>query len=287
MERELWEALCALMLKVYKLRGSATYGDDVIVSVYWWSVVHERPVSWSCCPENWPPDLQWRPLPSQPTMSRRLRTPSVELLVHELEQLLVALTGAARCWVWMIDGKPLTVGGASKDPDAAWGRGAGGVQKGYKLHAVWGNAPLPIAWSLTPLNRNEQVVGRRLLAELPSGGYVLGDKQYDGNQLYDAAAESGCQLLAAPKRKGALGHRRHSSYRLRSRELLTTRYGKDLYRQRINIERQFAWLTSYVGGLGPLPFWVRRFNRVRMWLQSKILTNAVRLRLLHQELAVE
>lgn len=287
MERELWESLCRLMRMVYKLRGPARYGDDVIVAVFWWSVVHERPVSWSCERENWPPDLQCWPLPSQPTMSRRLRSPSVELLVHEVEQLLVALTGAARCWVWMIDGKPLTVGGASKDLDAAWGRAAGGIQKGYKLHTVWGDGPLPIAWSLTPLNRNEQVVARKLLDDLPSGGYVLGDKQYDGNKLYDAAAESGCQLLAAPKRKGGLGHRRHSPYRLRSRELLATPFGKTLYRQRIAIERQFAWLTSFVGGLGPLPFWVRRFNRVRMWLQSKILANAVRRILIHPELAVE
>lgn len=287
MERELWEALCRLMRRVYKLNGPARYGDDVILSVYWWSVVHERPVSWSCRPENWPPHLQGRRLPSQPTMSRRLRLPSVELLMHEVEALLVAITGAARCWLWMVDGKPLPVGGASKDLDAAWGRGAGGIQKGYKLHTVWGCGPLPIAWALTPLNRNEQVVARKLFLDLPSGGYLLGDKQYDGNKLYDAAAESGCQLVAAPKRKGNLGHRRHSPYRLRSRELLATRFGKALYRQRNTIERRFAWLTSFVGGLGPLPFWTRRFNRVRSWLQSKLLLNAVRILRLHPEIAVE
>lgn len=209
MERELWEGLCGLLRGVYKLGGPARYGpgtgDDVILAVFWWSVVHERPVSWSCVAENWPPDLRRLPLPSQPTMSRRLRSRSVELLMHRFEQQLITLTGSAQSWVWMIDGKPLPVGGASKDSDAAWGRGSGGVQKGYKLHAVWGGGALPVAWSLTPLNRNEQVVAEELLPTLPGGGYVLGDKQYDGNKLYDAAAESGCQLVAPPSGKGGSG----------------------------------------------------------------------------------
>jgi hypothetical protein len=46
----------------------------------------------------------------------------------------------------LLDGKPLSVSGVSKDPDARWGQGAGGKAKGYKLHTLWSGRPLPEAW---------------------------------------------------------------------------------------------------------------------------------------------
>ena len=45
--------------------------------------------------------------------------------------------------VAVIDGKPLPVGGASQDPEAHCGRGAGRLAKGYKLYAIWDNRPVP------------------------------------------------------------------------------------------------------------------------------------------------
>jgi Transposase DDE domain len=276
MERELWESLCRLAGLLYNREGHSYYGDDVIVAVLWWAAVHDRPVSWACEAAHWPPDLTARPLPSQPTVSRRLRSRSVELLMHSVEQTLLALSGAVGCWVRSIDGKPLVVGGPSKDPDAAWGRASGGTQKGYKLHAVWGWGPLPIAWALGPLNVSERRVALQLVKDLPGEGYLLGDRQYDSEALYEAAAAAGYQLVAPRQRTGrALGHRRQNPHRLRSLALLATPFGRALYRCRICIEHCFAKLTSFVGGLAPLPFWVRRFHRVRLWVQSKLLLNAV------------
>jgi hypothetical protein len=276
MERELWEPLCRLAAMLYNRQGHSYYGDDVIVAVYWWAVVHDRPVSWACRAAHWPPDLASQALPSQPTVSRRLRSRSVELLVHSVERTLVTLSGAAGCWVRMIDGKPLSVGGPSKDADACWGRACGGLAKGYKLHVIWGWGPLPIAWALVPLNVSERRVALDLVKDLPGEGYLLGDREYDSAALYEAAAAAGYQLIAPPQRRGrALGHRRQSAHRLRALQLLATPYGRALYRRRIHVEHCFAKLTSFVGGLGPLPFWVRRFHRVRAWIQAKLLLNAV------------
>lgn len=271
MERELWTALCALAARLHNQLTPARYSDQVICAVYWWAVVHDRPAAWACRRENWPAELARRSLPSQPTMSRRLRTAAVEQLLLDVEQTLATLYATAPL-VLAIDGKALPVGRPSKDADAACCRGV----KGYKLHAVWGGSPLPIAWAIAPLNVSERRVARTLVADLPGEGYLLGDSQYDVNYLYDAAASSGYQLLAVQQRPGAaLGHRPHSPHRIRSLQLLRTTAGKQLYRQRRRIEHRFAQLTNFVGGLAPLPFWVRRFNRVKLWVHSKLLLSAV------------
>jgi hypothetical protein len=275
MERELWELLCGVAKTLYNRQAHSCYGDDLIVAVYWWAVVHDRPVSWACVAAHWPADLARQRLPSQPTLSRRLRSSSVEQLVHAVEQTLAELSSAAACWMLLIDAKPLVVGGPSKDPDAAWGRGGGGLARGYKLHAIWGGGALPVAWALAPLNTSERRIARELVRDLPGEGYLLGDKQYDDAQLYDAAAAAGYQLIAPRQRTGqALGHRPQSPHRLRSIALLGKPFGKAIYRCRIRIEHYFAQLTSFVGGLAPLPFWVRRFSRVRLWVQSKLILNA-------------
>lgn len=276
MERELWESLCRLTGLFYNRTTRATYADEAIVAVYAWAVVHDRPVHWACDANNWPPDLLRRRLPSQSTMSRRLRKAALELLLCDVENALLSLTLIQTHWLRVIDAKPLPVGGPSKDADATWGRGSGGIQKGYKLHAIWGGGPLPMAWALAGLNVSERRMALALVRDLPGEGYLLGDRQYDSATLYDAAAEAGYQLVAPPQRTGrALGHRRQSPHRLRSLALLDIPFGRGLYRYRRRIEHCFAQLTSFVGGLGPLPFWVRRFHRVRLWVHCKLLLNAI------------
>jgi hypothetical protein len=275
MERELWEVLCHLAARFYNRSMPSRYGDDVICAVCWWAVIHDRPISWACNSDHWPPDFRLQ-LPSQPTMSRRLRTATIEQLLADVEQALLTLFVVVAPCVLSIDGKAIPVGGPSKDADAAWGRGSGGLAKGYKLHAIWGDAPLPVAWALSGLNMSERRMAAKLISDLPGQGFLLGDKQYDANYLYEAAAQVGYQLLAPQQRPGkALGHRRHSPHRLRGLELLKTEVGKQLYRQRRRIEFRFAQLTNFVGGLSPLPFWVRRFHRVKLWIHSKLLISAV------------
>lgn len=279
MERELWKALYALSLELDKPWGCWRYSTAEVLAVYFWAAVHDRPTSWATDSHQWPEDLLPAELPSQSTMSRRLRRPAVVVLMTAVEQQLVTMLSLGRCLMHIIDGKALSVSAVSKDPDAGYGRGAGAAQKGYKFHAIWGSGPMPVAWALTPMNTSEKTTARGMIESLPGGGYLVGDSQYDVGYLYDLAAKEGFQLVAkkTPSRgKGGLGHRPQSAARLRSIELMATPFGRALYRQRNAIECRFGTMTCTGGGLAPLPAWVRRFHRVRHWLQAKIILAAIR-----------
>jgi len=278
MERELWSLLYDIATKLDKPWGSWKYSTADIVVVYFWCVVNDRPMCWGVNKANWPEELCPRRLPPQSTLSRRMRRSDAEQLMTEIEHTWwVAMAGVCQFLIRMIDGKPLAVSGVTKDKDAGYGRGAGGMQKGYKLHAVWATGPLPVAWGLAPMNRSEKTMARQLIPSLPGGGYLLADAEFDCNALYDLAHDAGHQLIA-PKRqkKHGLGHRPQSPYRLRSIELMKHRFGKTLYRFRRQIERDFGNLVSFGGGLTCLPAWARRFTRVRNWVQAKLLVNAAR-----------
>lgn len=237
--------------------------------------MHDRPVGWACEPENWPADLRPDPLPSQPTVSRRSKTVEVLRLLAMVERMFVPDSFELAL---MIDGKPLHVGSHSKDPDAAWGHARRGWAKGYKLHEVDGARPAPCEWDVEPLNVAEPTVAARLVARLPPGGcYLLGDSAFDSNPLHEAATSGGRQLLAPRKRPGTgLGHCRQSVGRLRSLELLEGpgAFGRALHCERDAIERRFGRLTNHAAGLAPLPNWVRRLDRVRLWVQLKLLIHA-------------
>jgi Transposase DDE domain len=277
MERELWSLLYEMAMKLDKGWGRWKYSTAEIVVVYVWSVLHDRPMAWAVDPANWPDDLRPLDLPKQPTLSRRMRRPDTQRLLIDIEQSWLALVGSSQWLIRVIDGKPLAVSGVSKDADARYGRGAGGMQKGYKFYAVWAGGPLPLAWALAPMSYSERTMARRLIPTLPGSGYLLGDSEYDCNDLYELAAAADHQLLARKRQKHrGLGHRRQSPHRLRSLELLKDTFGKTLYRFRRQIERDFGNLVSFGGGLASLPAWVRRFPRVRNWLHAKLLINAAR-----------
>jgi hypothetical protein len=277
MERELWSLLYTMAVKLGNPGGSWKYSTYEIVGVYFWSVVNDRPMYWSVDKANWPPDLCPPRLPPQSTLSRRMRRSDAEQLMTKIEGTFLALAGVSQLLIRMIDGKPLAVSGVTKDKDAGYGRGAGGMQKGYKLYAVWATGPLPLAWGLAPMNRSEKTMARQLIPTLPGEGYLLGDPEYDCNALYDLAHDAGHQLLAPKRQKNlGLGHRPQSPNRLRSIELMKSSFGKALYRFRRQIERDFGNLVSFGGGLTCLPAWVRRFTRVRNWVHAKLLVNAAR-----------
>ena len=92
MERQLWNAIVAVLAAVDKPRTprSFTYRDELIVEVWYWSVIHDRPMSWACEGRNWPLDLRRRPRPSYSHLTRRLRTPSVRALLTAVEEQAAA-----------------------------------------------------------------------------------------------------------------------------------------------------------------------------------------------------
>jgi hypothetical protein len=279
MERELWP----LLYRAVRDEGSrvsqkyARYQPWVPALVLLWAALHDRPVRWACDRRNWSTTrLRPDPLPAASTVSRRLRSQAVAAVLRAVEGRWRA---AGRPWlVAAVDGKPLVVGGCSKDPDAARGRGAGQMARGYKLHAVWAGRAAPEAWDVTPLNAAESVVAQGLVGRAGGGGYLLGDGNYDANALFDRAAAAGYQLVAPIKHENAgAGHRYQSPARLRSIELMRTPFGRALHRLRGRIEAAFGSLVCFGGGLGcGLPAWARRAWRVRSWVWAKLLIDGAR-----------
>lgn len=285
MERKLWLRLYPIVVAACQRisHPGVTVADHWILLVFFWAVIHDRPTSWACRPENWPKDLGPARLPSQPTMSRRLRSAHIQ---WALALVMEDLRGDPDVGLLkFIDGKPLAVGGDSKDPDARWGRGTHTLIKGYKLYALWGRGPVPLAWEVRPANCSESSEADRLIPHLGGGGYLAGDAIYDCNRLYDLAAAHEHQLIAPPKRVGrGPGHHRLSPHRRRGLELLAKPFGRAVYAARTEIERDFGHLTSFGGGLNGLPSWVRGLGRVGMWVEAKLILNGVRA-LLNQRLA--
>src|SRR5437763_5656473 len=212
MEHQLWKAIVGVLLSLDSPPTPTKYdfSDQDIVKVLYWSVVCDRPTSWACRKENWPVHLRKRPLPSDATMSRRLRSPTVVALLDALERRVIAPKGPGL--FWMIDGKPLPIGGCSKDRQAGYGKAAGCKAKGYKLHALVGADGTVAGWRVAPMNKDERVMAERLLKAAPPEvlGYVAGDANDDSNKLHRVCDAHGGRQLVTPRRYGpakGTGHR--------------------------------------------------------------------------------
>ena len=254
-----------------------TYQPGLIVAVLLWAALHDRPTEWACDERNWNTRIRPLTLPSPSTMSRRLGDIAVAVILRALEDRL--RQAGPPGLVYAIDGKPLTVGGLSHDPDAGYGHGAGKLAKGYKLYAIWGRRPMPEAWSVNSLNVNEAREAPGLFASVGVQGYVLGDNQYDSSTLDDDAAACGLRLLAARKDPEAGISKGHyqSPERLRAIDQMRRPFGEDLFRLGGRIEGSFGNATSFASGLAPLPSWVRRRHRVLRWAWAKLVINGVRI----------
>jgi Transposase DDE domain len=281
MEQQLYQAIVALLAALdHKPRSTRfTYSDRRIVEVYYWAVIHDRPISWACRRANWPLHLRRQPLPSDSRMSRRLRSPAVVALLAALERRVIAPKQPGLFWV--IDGKPLVIGGCSKDRQAGYGRAAAGKAKGYKLHALVGAGGIA-AWRIAPMHKDERVMAARLLRWASIQGYLVADSNYDSNPLHALCDRLGELQLIARRRYGSghgLGHHRHSPGRLRSiarTENPFPAFADRLLQDRSSVERAFGNLVNWGGGLACLPAWVRTHRRVHRWVQAKLVLAALK-----------
>lgn len=281
MERELWSIIAAHLthLSTVTRRGRFEHPTTRIVRVYLWAVLHDRPVYWACDRRNWIGVKPPRILPDQSTMSRRLHRPETEQL---LEMLLDRLEPAElNALVMRLDGKPLPVAKHSRDPQATIGRGAGGMQRGYKLHAIYTSKNRPVARRVTPLNVDERVVAAELLRQTPIGeGYLLADRNYETNPLYNLAADVGRTLVTKRRFEDAKGlgqSRVHSTHRIAMIQRMKdpSPFTAELLETRRDIETRFANLTNFGGGLTHLPPWVRG-RRVAPYVTAKIIIRLAR-----------
>jgi Transposase DDE domain len=286
MEHQLWKAIVALLAEFGKPRFDPRedFNDHEIVQVWYWAVIHDRPVCWACQRRHWPPHLRRGRLPADSTMSKRLRRGTVRDLLARLEARVIAPKGPGV--YWMIDGKPLPVGGCSKDRQAGYGRAAGGKAKGYKLHALVNPHGAVAGWRVAPMNTDERAVARRLIKAAPETvqGYVVTDRNYDSNPLHaQCEARPGGRLQLVNRRRygpgHGHGHRKQTAGRLRSKELLENPapyFGDQLLKDRAQIERFFGGLVNWGGGLTGLPAWVRTHRRVQRWVQAKLVLAALK-----------
>ena len=293
-DREIWAGVMAAVRRaakaVKRVGRRCVYSDWLIAAMYLWCVWHDRPLCWACERCHYNTLFRPRKLPSISQFTRRVKTHAVQAILQRVHDQLAAVALATP--VSFLDGKPLVVGGASKDPNAKRGRAVGGFAKGYKLHAfVTEDARLPV-WAVTSLNVAEQSVAVALcphLPQMPPGAVVQGDSNYDSAPLHKLlAALLGVNLLTPLKGQARVKDGQHHEVTLRQmgaeRRALVEVWkqypdlARYLLKSRNGVERTFSALTSWGGGLGPLPAWVRTIGRVRAWVGAKIILYHARLR---------
>jgi IS5 family transposase len=211
-------------------------------------------------------------------MSRRPHTADFRRLLLRFNDLLRArLPGSS---LKFLDGKPLLVGGYSKDRQARRGKAPGGWARGYRLHAIISACGAVEAFCVTPLDAGEPTVARDVLvwcgASDLRGALLLADAGYDSNELYEAVARAGGRLLAPRKKPGTgIGHHGQHPDRLAAIEALegpARAAGRRTYRLREGVEQALGLLGNFPGGLPTgLPNHVRRLKRVRLWVMLKVI----------------
>lgn len=262
------------------------FGDWLIVSMFFWAVAHDRPQSWACDRRNYNSLFRPRKLPSVSQFNRRMNHPrTLEILLNVHRQLGGEITATALSY---LDGKPLTVGVASKDRDAKSGHVMGGYARGYKLHAWMSEDRRVPLWSVMPLNVHEAPVAQALIEQAPwlsDRSLVLADQNYDTHDLHKQIDAHNGRLLVRPKGDPS-GQRHPVTLRQMGkarRELLEIQKQSPqmihlVHRRRIHAEGILGNLCGYGGGLTSLPPWVRRVHRVRRWVGGKIILYHARLR---------
>jgi hypothetical protein len=286
MELELWTETSAAISAVangWKRLARVRYSTALIVRVYHWACLHDRPIIWACRAQNWNPSVRPKVLPDQSTMSRRTRRADFWAFLQRVGERMKGKTKPQTAKV--IDGKPLELPNHTGDRDATWSRGVSRTSVGYKIHAVFAGNPMPEAFAITTLNVCEKQMAARLIKRVSGLGYLLGDAHYDASWLFDTCHAHNHQLVC-PRAKPGTGEGHHyvSPHRRRAINMLeiprtVSSFGHDLYERRTNIERDFSQLVCFGAGLGVLPTWIRRIWRVRHWVMNKLLVNAARIRI--------
>lgn len=269
MEGQVWSIVECILSDAQPASGRFQYGMRDILRVIIWAVLHDRPMVWACYPQNWPDTLRPDRLPHASTISRRWRTSAIRREADRLYRQTVYALGRVSRYA-AIDGRPLLVGGYSKDHDARAGRAVGGMGRGYKLHAVVDNRHVILSYEIHTLSKAEPTVAVKLLAKIPKGvTRIVGDTIYDSMNLHRTAEQEGRKLYT-PIRENRVG-RRQQPRRLQLLRLNQRSVGKRLLAWRITIERTFGQTSTIGFGFKGLPPWARRIHRVERWMWAKLI----------------
>ena len=295
-EREQWRAVLSAVKRAArrlpKPRRRPKFADWLVVAMYLWSVWHDRCLSWACDRDHYGRLFRPRKLPSVSQFTRRLKTQRCRQILQWVHEELAEVGLASP--VSYFDGKPLLVGGASKDRDARRGYAVGGYAKGYKLHA-WAteDGRVPV-FCVTGLHAGECPVAEALCASLPPLGpysVVLADTNYDDRDLHKGINPLGGVLVSPLKKQQQFPPEqgRHE-VTLRQmgpgrRELVgawasTPHLVRFVLKGRARVENIFSRLTF--AGLGHLPPFVRGLGRVTRWVGGKLILHHALLRVRRQ-----
>jgi hypothetical protein len=279
--------------RLMPLQRKLQFPDWLVVAMYLWAVQHERPQNWACDRSHYGSTFRPRgALPSISQFNRRMNWDRTRMILQRVhEDLGGDLSETALNY---LDGKPLTVGVASKDRDARRGHVLGGFAKGYKLHAWMSEDRRIPLWCVTPLNVHEVPVARLLVQqvnELSQRSLTLADQNYDTHELHKDLHRRNGRLLVKPKGPAKLADRHPVTLRQMGtarRELLAVQEQSPsllrmIYRQRVNAEGILGNLCGCGGGLTTLPPWVRRLHRVQRWVGGKIILYHAHLRARRQQ----
>jgi hypothetical protein len=184
MERELWKTLYLVTRNLDNPRGDWLYSTSDVLGAYYWAVVHDRPTCWAANPKQWPDDLRPRFLPSQSTLSRRLRRARTVALMTAVEEHLLALIVVGTTLVRIIDGKALAVSNVSKDPDTGYGRGPAldAKQLAAVYYRGWTAPQLKEREYKTIAKRFQGVYDSVMIREADEPGWIPSLFSYAGHQ---------------------------------------------------------------------------------------------------------
>jgi Transposase DDE domain len=261
-----------------------TYSDGLILFLYFYGVIFNRSARWAVDKRNWPLAYRRLDFPSYSQLCIRLKRASVSQVIRQIDAELQERLPSSN--LKFIDGKPLTISGFSKDPDATFGHATGGPACGYKLHALVDSLGKIERSQVAPLHASEKTVMRQMLQNQSlSKAIVRADANYDANHLYERIAHCGGRLLAN-RRKPFVGIGYHDHHPDRLRAIAELERSPKSLRQhqsiRSAVERHFGHLTTLPCGLWALPGFVRRLHRVQQWVNAKIVLYHLHL-LLRQE----
>ena len=259
---------------VPKVGRKCVYSDVLVVAMYVWSVMHDRPLCWAAERSSYYGPFRPRLLPSRSQFGRRIKTARCEALLRAAAERLAQIEDGPG--LFFMDGRPLPVGPYTQDRDAGKGFVAGRFTMGYKLHAIAANNGKIVASRVRPLNVSEKVVAFELIEDAGAEGIVLADGNYDIGKLYDHTVANGALLFTPLPENAGGGHRPQSPARLLAARMWENGGGA-LYKERTAIERYFSQQSSFGGGLAPLPSWVRGLERVERWVDTKLMIYHARL----------
>lgn len=275
MDRDVW----MIVMRATRSLGPAQarrrrteYSDRLILRLYLWLCWSDLPLCRVQDRSVFGSMFRPRRLPSVSQFCKRVAEAGfIELLERARRKLAGTVAGSM---LLCIDGKALPVTENTRDPDAKTGHGGGRFCKGYRLHALTDDRGRIVEYRVTDMREQEKNMAFEMLASVHKGQLVLADGNYDSARLYRTAGERGAFLLTPVKGFARTKAARRKMGPMRLEACRAWRDHRALCRKayalRGTIERTFAHLTNFAGGLRGLPPWVRTLPRVRRFVAAKL-----------------